>query len=79
MITRKKKIEIAIRDLNNLKKKEPFLSESLDLAIDALEKEIPESKEFEGFTYVCGRCGEVNLLSLPNDKCCVSCGQRLVE
>ena len=39
-MTKKRKLTIAIRDMNLLKNKEPFLDISLDLAIEALKKEL---------------------------------------
>ena len=39
-MTKKRKLTIAIRDMNFLKNKEPFLGISLDLAIEALTKEL---------------------------------------
>ena len=39
MVSRKKLLKVAIRDLEHLKRVRPFLVESLDLAIAALEKE----------------------------------------
>lgn len=37
---RRKALKVAIRDMEHLKRVRPFLAESLDLAIEALKKEL---------------------------------------
>ena len=39
-MTKKRKLTIAIRDMNFLKERHPFMGISLDLAIEALKKEL---------------------------------------
>lgn len=52
-------------------------AKALDMAIEALDKQIPKKPELEGEYYVCPVCGVYQETSEGNPPYCINCGQAI--
>ena len=54
------------------------LCAAVDMAIEALEKQIPKKPELKGEYYICPVCGVYQETSEGNPPYCINCGKRLL-
>lgn len=65
----------AIAQIDTIRANSPYLRLALDIAIEALGKQIPHKPKCDGWLY-CPHCGAY-LDCVAHDKFCVKCGQRI--